>query len=325
MGRDGLNVTTAVKAAPVQLAPGADVQTAFRAVARNCLAHMAANEAGAARGEDGEFVHQMRVGLRRLRTALKLFDMVPRPAILDVDRESRWLAKQLGPARDWDVFIGDSLAPLRAEMKGEAALRELVRRADRARQKAHARVQAVLSGTGGEASRYRRYKAGIELWIAGGDWPGRAGDNARAQLTAPARGFAAAALERRWKRLEKLGRHGDGLGRGDLHVLRIRAKTLRYTADFFRSFHDEDRVRRMQRCLNRLQDSLGGLNDAEVGGKLLAKLVGDGKGAAARGAALVEGWNAARGQARLANFNRAWKRFARLAPYWREQLAAKPE
>jgi CHAD domain-containing protein len=309
-------VTTPVKGRPIELAPDTDVQTAFRVIARNCLTQMAANEAGATIGKDGDFVHRMRVALRRLRTALELFKLAPRPENFDVDGEFRWLAKQLGPARDWDVFIGDTLAPLRAELKGEAALRQLVRRADGARRKAYGAVQSALAGSRNEVSRYRRCKVGLESWVAGDNWPGRVGGNLSAQLTAPARDFAASALERRWKQLGKLGKHGQDLDRDDLHVLRIRAKTLRYTAEFFRSLYNDDQVKRMQRCLTGIQESLGGLNDAEVGGKLLAKLVDDGAGE--RGAALVKGWNAARAQARLAHFADSWKRFAKLAPYWRE-------
>jgi len=58
-----------VEAAPLELAPGLTVEQGFQAITRHCLAQLQGNEAGVAQGHDPESVHQMRVGLRRLRSA----------------------------------------------------------------------------------------------------------------------------------------------------------------------------------------------------------------------------------------------------------------
>jgi len=62
-------------------------------------------------GADPEYLHQMRVALRRLRTAFDIFaDAAPDAAGLD--GELRWLSRALERARDWDVFVADTLKPM---------------------------------------------------------------------------------------------------------------------------------------------------------------------------------------------------------------------
>ena len=80
--------------------------TAFRVVTRRCLADLTANHATTCRG-DPEALHQMRVALARLRTAISFFT----PMVADSQRkqiraELKWLRDQLGAVRDLDVAIG---------------------------------------------------------------------------------------------------------------------------------------------------------------------------------------------------------------------------
>ena len=103
-----------VKAAPVELADAMTVEQALQAIAGNCIAQLQGNEAGVMQGGDPEHVHQMRVGLRRLRSLLKMFEeLAPLPAGLD--QELRWLGDELGAARDWEVLAGDTLSDLMHE------------------------------------------------------------------------------------------------------------------------------------------------------------------------------------------------------------------
>ncbi|HWT36129.1 MAG TPA: inorganic triphosphatase, partial [Paraburkholderia sp.] len=95
----------AVKAQPVQLDKGASVEDAFCAIVRSCLNQVHANERGVVSGHDPSSVHQMRVGLRRLRSAFDLFAKVI-PAYPGLDDELRWIAAELGAARDWEVLAG---------------------------------------------------------------------------------------------------------------------------------------------------------------------------------------------------------------------------
>jgi len=109
----------AVKARKLILPPHATVEQAFQAICANCLEQLQANEAGVIDAGDAESLHQMRVGLRRLRAALGQFRAVlPLPVSLvdDID----WLAAQLGPARDWDVLAGTTLPALAAALADPA-------------------------------------------------------------------------------------------------------------------------------------------------------------------------------------------------------------
>jgi triphosphatase len=93
----------AVKAAPLALARDATTGQALQAVLANCLRHMQDNEAAVIHGADSESLHQLRVGTRRLRSALRLFgSRAPCPAALLADLA--WLGTALGAARDWDVL-----------------------------------------------------------------------------------------------------------------------------------------------------------------------------------------------------------------------------
>jgi CHAD domain-containing protein len=80
--------------------------TAFRLVARRCLADLTANHATTCRG-DPEALHQMGVALARLRAAISFFS----PMVADSQRKQiraglKWLHAQHAAVRDLDVAIG---------------------------------------------------------------------------------------------------------------------------------------------------------------------------------------------------------------------------
>src|SRR5215471_19011986 len=82
---------------------------AFRAVCAVCVRHIEANRPGTLAAADPEYLHQMRVALRRMRTAFEAFEgAVPEEVASQLIGELRWLARALGRARDWDVFIAET-------------------------------------------------------------------------------------------------------------------------------------------------------------------------------------------------------------------------
>ena len=101
------------KAMPTGLLPTMTARHAFAIAARNCLAQMRGNEASARLGRDPEGIHQLRVGLRRLRALVNAYRDALAPAAHEfLSRELRWLQQELNPARDWDVFIATTLEPI---------------------------------------------------------------------------------------------------------------------------------------------------------------------------------------------------------------------
>ena len=105
----------AERATPIHIAPDMPAGEAFRAIALTCVRQIAANEPAVSAGK-AEALHQMRIGLRRLRAAIALFaEIVADEKMETIKGELKWITQQLGPARELDVFAADVLEPLRGK------------------------------------------------------------------------------------------------------------------------------------------------------------------------------------------------------------------
>lgn len=282
-------------AQPVFLAPQMPVAQAFRDIAGECMAQLQGNVAGL--GQEPEYLHQARVAVRRLRSALGLFGAAAPAGVVE---ELRWLMGCLGPARDWDVFVSQTLPPIVEELTGNPALARL--RADAARlREVHrqAALEAVLS------QRYTRLVLTLGLVLARQAEP--PGDPVALAE------FAAQTLTRQHKRLRRRGKHHATLSPAERHALRIAAKKLRYAAEFFAGIYPRKRARPYLAALAALQDVLGALNDAAVTQRLLAELD------APRGqaAGIVSGWMACASRERLTQLDQAWCNFVRHKAFWK--------
>lgn len=245
-----------VKAEPVALSPDMTAQDALRSIAGGCLRQFLLNEPLVSRNNP-EALHQARVALRRLRSALSIFrDIAYDETAVHVRDEMRWLANVFGPARDLDVLIGQIDAD-------DPAFEKLVE----ARERAYAQVEADLSSD-------RARKALLDLceWLGAGQWlddPAIVG--AREAAIA---GVATGALERLRRKVKKQGRKLETLPDDMRHEIRKDAKKLRYAVEFFEALYTgKKRVRRRARflsALEALQERLGTLNDLAVAGETVA-------------------------------------------------------
>jgi len=314
-----------VKAEEPPLSAGMPVSAAFQAIGRACLAQMAANEQALLERQDPEAVHQMRVSVRRLRSAMTTFrSVVDGPGLEAAKTDLRWLMSLLGPARDVDVFLADILDPVVACFPGDqglAGLRALFedRRA--------ARYREALAGVGD--ARFTRLVLGLGRWIEAGDW---LDDPDRAEARqAPLAGFARDILDRRRRTVWKAGRHFDRLSAPDRHQLRIQIKKLRYNAAFFAELFEGKAARRMLKDLGSLQDQLGALNDVAVAAALLHDTLAEHRSAAspeqaaerAWGAGLVTGWHRRDAADAQAQAGETWVRLRKRRPFWAGPRAAK--
>ncbi len=310
------------KARPVTLDRSMPTGAALARIAMACVAQMQANEEGVRAGRDPEYLHQLRVGLRRLRACLGLVALASSgEAVAPLAGELRWLGGALGPARDWDVFMTETLPPLAKRFRGRAGLAGFRTRAARIRS-AHgvAAREAIASSrytelvlTLGE-SFAREDLAALRTAVASS-----AGvpDDAPPGLDAPVGAFASFALERRFRRLRKGGRRVPGAAPAERHRTRIAAKKLRYAAEFFAALYPAKRIARFVGALEDLQDVLGALNDAAVVDRLLDEVAQGGAPIAAGVDGLVRGWVAAVAQHALARYARAWSRFEDAKAFWR--------
>jgi triphosphatase len=101
----------AVKAPPIATEAGMSCIGAFRMIALSCLYHLQGNEKSVGRSDLPEFVHQARVAIRRLRSAIRLWEpLLPEHFVARFDPLWQGLARQLGDTRNWDVFSCGNLA-----------------------------------------------------------------------------------------------------------------------------------------------------------------------------------------------------------------------
>jgi inorganic triphosphatase YgiF len=310
------------KAGPIALAADADWATAFQVIARACLYQLIANKA-ALHGGDLEALHQMRIALRRLRTAISLFsDMLEGPQTAAMKSSLKRLTAQLGPARELDVFVKRVVR--RVEEPGAGGTGTgMVAKEFRER-----RAQALTAAENVTASAlFRRLMLDVVAWIESGDWTCNGKNLTRECPTAVA---AAAELKRRTRKIRKQGKHLAGLDPRRRHKLRVRAKKLRYACEFFAdAFPGKKRSRRRTGFagkLKKLQGALGDLNDIVVHQEL-AEQAATAPGAAAgrhrrrrTKKAFAAGRLAGREEARFASAmsdaERAYAAFARAKPFW---------
>jgi triphosphatase len=142
-----------------------NTETAFKALAQACLHQIISNREALQHG-DMETVHQMRVGLRRLRAAIALFsDMLNGSQTEAMKSELKWLTEELGPAREADVFIKRLVRLDKRQMANQPGLTPVVQ--DFRKQRVHAltRAERAVGST-----RYRRLVLDAAAWIEAGDW-----------------------------------------------------------------------------------------------------------------------------------------------------------
>jgi inorganic triphosphatase YgiF len=303
------------KAAPLALKRRARVDEAFGVILRACLHHWSVNEAAALDGRDPEGVHQMRVGLRRLRSAVSLFGRLIAPERRD------WLAERakhvigaLGPARDWDVFLTESLAPVLTARPGDESLIALREAAERERQRGYEAAREALA-----KADYTRTVLELGRWIEARGWREQPTGRGAAWFPRPIVEFADHLLAKRHKKALKLGRNFAELAPEERHRLRIALKKLRYATEFFESLYARKRTKPYLKALKELQDALGHLNDVAVADGLTAELTRRAKTAPralATGSGMVRGWRA-RGQAEIEpQTQTAWQHFVDRKPFW---------
>lgn len=303
----GALTPTPVKADLPELDFDGSAATAFRRIVRACIGQFEANLSGflsvaeldrEAAEPDPEYVHQMRVALRRMRAAFGLlrFMACDRPDWLG---ELKWLMGELAAARDWDVFVTQTLARVRAHLEQPERLDALTEAAAALRREANVRAQAALY-----SARLVRLWLKVEHTLA-----------TLPPVAVTTAAWAQTALQRRHRRLLRLGERLSSLTAVERHALRIAAKKLRYGAEFFAGRHPKA-ARRFIRRLAALQDVLGVLNDAAVTARCLDEIKQRGGADVWEAAGLVAGFLACEQASRLEELERLWRDFHRAEPYW---------
>ena len=252
----------AVFAEPIELEKRMTAIEGFQVIARSALRHFSGN-ADAVRNLDPEGVHQMRVGLRRLRAAISLFSKALATAKTEkIKTELRWLTNELAPARELDVFLEEKIGPVAREIisqrGGKAIAREFADKRAEALEQARKAVNSP---------RCRALLVDVLAWI---ETQRCRTDVANSELGE----FAAKLLDRRMRKAHKDAEKLQEMTATERHKFRIRMKKLRYAAEFFESLFRSKRERkalaRLSKHSKKIQDALGSLNDFIADRKLAA-------------------------------------------------------
>ena len=241
----------ALHAEPIALKHAMSPREAFRIIAHSTLRQITAN-ADPVREEDSEGVHQMRVGLRRLRAAISLFkDVLPRANTPRIKDELKWLTSELAPAREVDVFVEESIRPIEDQDVPKRGARAIRRKFSEQRMAAFKRSRDAVN-----SARYRRLLIDTMEWIETGR--SRGGDDRSIAA------YAEDVLDRRIGKARKQGKDLSDLDPKQRHKLRIRIKKIRYAVDFFDSLYadrDQKALETLSGRLKHIQSALGSLND----------------------------------------------------------------
>lgn len=245
-----------VKAKRIKIEPKSSALSVFKHVAWHCIDQLQANEQGVFSADNVEFIHQARVALRRLRTALRLFNTALPVGFSDKWSQSwRDVGEQLGNARNWDVFCSELLPAIIADLGEHPDVQQLTAFAEQQRITAHERTQTWLRG--------RRYSLTLIAFCeALQALPER--DTTRIDA------FANQSLKKRHKRFCRGARIAHTLSAEARHEVRIELKKLRYTLDFFETLYDQKQLRAFLHGLAETQELLGHMNDLATGEILLA-------------------------------------------------------
>lgn len=208
------------KARPILLSAGMSARTAFAVVATECTEHWRTNETRLVHSRAMPHLHQTRVGIRRLRSAVSLFRPVleKQSPVVEAAHAIRELALPFGHARDLDVLLAGEVLDGRHEHEVVSLWQ--------ARRAAYDEVLHILG-----RPRWRRASASFDRALLAVPW--LLGDDP------PVGELAANALEKRWRRVAGQHDHIAEMSPAERHRVRIEAKKLRYGCEFFASLYPQ--------------------------------------------------------------------------------------
>jgi triphosphatase len=296
---------SAQKAEPLNLPHNVGVAEGFRRIIGATLTHLLANQPAAAVGE-AEGVHQMRIAVRRLRSAIGLFKRHLEPqAAARFDAGLKRVGRVLGEVRDWDVFCGDILQA--AENDAPHVQPHLLRGpATAQRADAYGRLVDELEGPA-----FTALVLGLMAWtenhseetllLSNGHSGGRLAD------------LAPKMLDRAARKARRRGRHLRRRSGEELHDLRKSLKKLRYSVEFLSDLCGRKRTHAYLQACKDLQEQLGAINDAALAAAMTNRLAG----VAARITlvptfSMMSEWSKAQGSKHLRRLPDAWDKFKAL-------------
>jgi inorganic triphosphatase YgiF len=293
------------KARPARIFRRDSSRKALSSMLDSAVRQVLVNRNAVLESDDPEAAHQLRIGLRRLRSALRaLRPFVDRTSLRAFERCAREIGRCIGLLRDADVLISGILAPAEAtaaDKTGFAALHEaLVSNRETKRDD----VRRVLSGP-----QWTKLQLYLTLWP-------RTLEEIKS-LNTPITRHARKVLAKAWKKSAKLGRHLASLDSAQRHEMRKALKELRYQAEFIVPLFDKREGEQFIRQLKSLQDVFGYLNDIRMTPRLIEIQQDRQTGSnAARAAGYTVGYHDAEAVHVWHRAGKAWRKLERSPQFW---------
>jgi len=305
----------AVKATAPAICAAHKVDDIIGILIGDCQHQLIANQPLAESGNDPEGVHQMRVALRRMRTAFALLRReLGLPALQAFNDDARWLTKLLGAARDWDVFTCETLSEIAQYLPPGIANFEALREATvPPRAIAYTALRESLA-----SKRYNRFLLSLRHWVDSRGWRSELETGSLPILLEPASVLAARVLTRLHGGALRRGQHFRQLSPPSRHQLRVSLKKLRYAAEFFHNLYVENpKAKPFLGSLAKLQDALGRHNDASMTYPLLCDLAKDSTSPELhRAIGAVVGWQARDHAEVEQTLRKHWRQFKSPPVFW---------
>jgi inorganic triphosphatase YgiF len=307
LGRKANGQAIPLRAELPQLAPDHTCSHALALLVQSAAAQIAASREAVLETEDPDAAHQLRIGLRRLRSAVLAFrPLSDTTAARELERHARALARSVGQLRDADVLIEEIYAPVAGTMRHEPGLAGL--------------REALLAHRLGMRDRVRSELRGqqwslLQLYLA--LWP-RTIEGAGALSSVTVAKFARLALKKRWRKVADSGERLDDLDVIERHAMRKALKTLRYTAEFFASLYPTQATRRFIKQIRSLQEEFGYLNDVVAAERLttICREACPDNCEAQRAAGFVLGWHNAHAVQGWKDAQKGWRKLNALPRFW---------
>jgi inorganic triphosphatase YgiF len=258
-------------------------------------------------------IHQMRVGLRRLRAALKMLGKAfPETTLISFGDRARILATGLGEARDCDAFqelaFGESLAHRSRPTDSEHLKTGL----ETLRAEAYENASALI-----ESGETLSFILDMQAYLARRGWRSEAIDAHFPILSGPAETFARDVLADLFKRVRKRGKGLLQRSDEERHEFRITLKNLRYNASFLAPLFDAPKIMKLWLSeLGQLQDLLGLQNDLANAQIMLERISTFTKEPFPKAAGFVLGWHACQSDAADKRIDKAWKKLKAHKTFW---------
>lgn len=290
-----------------KLAKRCEAKEAFQTITRACAEQISHNWQVVLDGPDIGGPHQMRVGLRRLRSTLRAFRHVQRgKGLTRIEADARDIAAVVGELRDIDVLATQIVPAVAAALPNEASLAQLQAELNRLQSDVRSNVTVRLSG-----GRIMSFLLRLGRLTEAPKWR-------KAGKALPATAIASRALEDSWRRANKWGKNIGDLSVPDRHSMRKVLKKLRYQAEAFADFYPDSKTKPFIRKLKKIQNVFGYLNDVAMAEKLsdLALAHADNADKIGNAIEIVLAWHTQRSDHEWRKAKRAWRSLEQTGEFW---------